>query len=174
LICGISATLILALAFSPLSLRGVIANHIVLGIACIMLLLSLGTVSRLARWFMAVTITVIIGIAILRNGTVGFASAFALILDLSDALPSCEIDLGSGRIVRLYRYGWFAHGGTDVVVAARWRSIPLEYELGRKQFSDETYNSSAISAKLIIEQSKHKAVLITYDGQEIWRVPAHR
>jgi hypothetical protein len=168
-IWGLSAAAVIALSFSPVSFRGVFVDHLVLGAACIILVISIGTLGSLIRWAMAAIYAVIILLPIFRSGIAAFAFLFGLGLGMSTILPSREIDLGSKRFVRMQGYGWVAHSGTEVVVSAQLWGIPFEYELGRKQFSDEVYTPSGINAKLLNEKGVQQ-VAITFDGQEIWRV----
>jgi hypothetical protein len=168
-ICGLSAAVIIALSFSPISFRGVFLDHLVLGAACIVLAISIGTLGSLIRWALATIYALIIGLPIFRSGIAAFGFVFILGLGMSTGLPYRKIDLGSKRIVRMQGFGWVAHSGTEIVVSAQLWGIPFEYELGRKKFGDETYEPSGIHAKLLKERDQQQ-VVITYDGQEIWRV----
>jgi hypothetical protein len=170
LICGLTAAAIIALSFSPISFRGVFIDHLALSTACVVLAISIGTLGSLIRWAMAAIYALILGLPIFRSGIAAFGFVFGLVLGMSTSLPSREIDLGSKRVVRMQEYGWVAHSGTEIVVSAQLWSIPFEYELGRKQFSDETYAPLGINAKLLKGRTEQQ-VIITHDGQEIWRVP---
>jgi hypothetical protein len=168
-ICGLSAAVVIALSFSPISFRGVFVDHLVFGAACITLAISIGTLGSIFRWALAAIYAWLVVLPLFRSGIAAFAFVFGLGLGMSTSLPSREIDLDSKRVVRMQGYGWVAHSGTEVVVSAHLWGIPFEYELGRKQFSDEVYTPSGINAKLL-KGSGAQQVAITYDGQEIWRV----
>ena len=168
-ICGLSAAVVIGLSFSPISFRGVFVDHLALGVACTILSISIGTLGPRIRWALAAAYAWIFVVPMFRSGIAAFAFVFGLGLGMSTSLPFREIDLDSKRVVRMQGYGWVAHSGTEVVVSARHWGMPFEYELGRKEFSDEGYTSSRIDAKLLKERDTQQ-VAITYDGQEIWRV----
>ncbi|MDH4163574.1 MAG: hypothetical protein OEW15_12925 [Nitrospirota bacterium] len=155
---------VLGLCFTPISLSGIIADHIVLGgsVTALCLLIS-GPKSRMIGFM---SIGLVVFIAVVSLGTrFGFLSG--LIAGDIAQVPTRSIELNSGRIVNVRPVGLVTHGGEEVSVIRRMPVLPLEIELGRKTFWDNNCASGVIDAH---DETNGHSTIITCDGIDGWRV----
>ena len=163
---GLGSAAVFGLAFSPLSLRGAIADHIVLGTACLVFWLLIGSGPRLLRWSVSGLYLAVVLLQVLRVWPILFlVFAFG---DIVEA-PFRTVALECGNAVEMRRYGWVAHSGTEVTVLALRAGGLIEVERGRQRFDDSEYQPSHLSADTP-PGDPTCPVVVRYDTQEVWRV----
>jgi len=166
LACGLGALAVLLLGLTPLSLPGVLADQVVLGLAYVVLWLALGSARPLVRYGTAGLYGVMLAVVFFTW------RGLPLTWALGDAteMPFREVRLDCHHTIRMAGYGWVAHSGTEVIAVTRPLGLPVEVELGRHRFDDLEYEPAGLSARTVREGTKC-AVAVTYQGQEVWRVP---
>jgi hypothetical protein len=158
------AFVVLALCFTPVSLPGVIADHIAIGAAYIVLCLMISasnsrTIGKVLLGAVA-TITVVSLIT-----PIGFG--VGLILGNITQVPTRSIPLNNGRFARMQPAGMVTSGGTEISVSVQPFGLPLEFELGRRVFDDHQCEPDLLAAN---DEFTGGSTVITCDGTEIWRV----
>jgi hypothetical protein len=153
-------------AFSPVSLPGLVADHILLGVLCIVVWLWIGSGPSLVRWSAVALCLALIVLHIARMWPL-LLLVFVL-ADLTEE-PFRTLDLECGRVVEMRRYGWVAHSGTEVAVLTRPLGGLFEAERGRQRFDDSQYVPKRLSAETA-HGDTGCAVSVTYDAREVWRV----
>lgn len=166
---GAAAILVVAMAFTPVSLSGVLADHFVLAVAYVYMWLWLGMVRSFAlraALFGVPTLGVL--------WAVTRPLAFFLILPMGDltAMPERTISIDCGwstRGVRMRRYGWVARSGYELQVYSRPCCVPLEFERDTRRFDDAHYSvGDRFSARVV--GGGDCTTVIAYDGQDEWSV----
>ena len=156
------------MAFTPVSLAGVLPDHLVLAAVYFWGWALVGMLSsRILRG-------VIVGLPMVAIVWVVTRSAFFFVIALSDltALPQRTMSVACGRTIRSARvlpYGWVAHSGYEVSVSARPWGLPIEAELGRRRFDDAQYSEGDRFAMRLAD-STGCATVIAYDGTDEWHL----
>lgn len=166
---GAAAFLVAAMAFTPVSLAGVLADHFVLAVAYMWLWLWLGMIqSRVLRagFFSVPTLVVLWGVS--------QPLVFFFVWSVSDlmALPDKSISINCGlctRVIRMRPYGWVAHSGYELSVHNRLWGIPLEFEWDKRRFDDSSYWDVEQYSACVVGNGDC-TIVVAYSGQEVWRV----
>lgn len=161
----IASLCILLMPFTPISLPGRLADHLMVGIAFIMFWHMLASARPLIRYGL-------VGLYYLQAVAI-YVLAWPLMVGifvLGDLTrdPIYAQSFNCHRLVQMVAYGWVANSGLEVTVFERPFGLSLEIELGSKKFSDFEYESDKFSA--IQDSTQPCDVVIAYEGKEIWRV----
>ena len=170
LLSGAAPLLVVALAFTPVSLPGVLADHLVLAATYVWICVWLGMLrSRALR-------AAIFGVpALFAVWSVTRGFTFFLVIAVAEltALPERTISLDCGwstRVVRDQPYGWVARSGHELSVHSRAWGVPLEVERGRRRFDDGEYPESDLFSARVIGGGDCTTV-VAYAGRDEWRAP---
>jgi hypothetical protein len=165
---SIMAGVVAAAAFTPVSLAGVLADHVALMASYAWMWILVGMArSRLLR-------AVLVALPLLLAIWIASGDSFFMAIVPSDLtrLPTRTMSIGCGwttRTIRLQRYGWVAHSGYELTVASRPRGLPIELQLDRRQFDDGEYEDAELFSMRRVGPSGCSTV-VAYDGNEQWRV----
>lgn len=162
IIFSLSAIVFLALNFTPVSLPGVIADHMANSFAFILLCLMLAKnkiVGKAMCWTLLLAILISIGTP--------FGFVVGLAFGEFAQVPTHTVNLKCDRSARMANAGWVCTSGTEVSVFVRPFYVPLEIELGRQFFDDEEFEPNRIA---VIDESSSCSTIVTYEGTEVWRV----
>ena len=151
---------VILVGFSPASLPGSVADHILLGFAYLAVCLAMGSAERKwVRYGGLIPITLATAFAFSIGGFLtGFAIGQATLPDGPTHVLDC------GYRVRMEPYGWVAHSGVEAVVLWRPWWSPLEVERAREQFDDMYYVPDAL-----VPTCRDGAPVVLNDEEEIWR-----
>lgn len=162
-----AALAVIGAAFTPVSLPGDIADHILLGLAYAVLWLALGASPSLVRYSALGVFSALVVVPLVQVWPIVVG-----IFVLGDVTrpPVQTLHLDCRQTVRMYGYGWVGNSGTKVVVVRRPLGLPVEVELGRRLFDDLEYETAGLSARSTRDVGGTCGVAVTYSGADVWSV----